>query len=369
MKVICQKTDLITALTNVSGAISPSTMEVLEGFYLLTEPDNLFIAGYNLEVGISTRIFARIEKRGSIVLNASLLLNIIKKLPEDQVCIEVDDRNIARITSGEAEFSIVGIASDVFPELPSVTDGRTVTIKESILKTLVRQTRFAVAKTDSNPVHTGIMFELENGKVTAVAVDGYRLALATQELAWDEYTRFIVPEKGLAEIMKMLKDDGEEIVTIEIGRRNLMFEVGRYTYVTRLLDGDFLDYRAAIPASHTTTVTVNTRSVADLIDRISPVISDRLRSPVRCIFADSQIKASCSTAIGTASDRISAKIEGERVEIGFNNRFLLDALKACECDEIKIALGSSLSPMKILPVEGDSFLFLVLPVRLKTETI
>lgn len=369
MKVSCNKTELINALTNVQGAISTSTIAALEGFYINTEVDRLYLAGYNLEVGISTYVPAKISRMGAVVIPANLFLNIIRKLPEELLELEVDEKNIVLIRSGEAEFSIIGIASDEYPQLPKVSDAKTVTVKEKTLKSLVRQTRFAVAKTDTNPVHTGILFELENGKATAVGVDGYRLALATEEVVWEEYTRFIIPERALSEVMKMLKDDGEEDVTIDIGPRNVLFEVGNYSYVTRLLDGDFLDWRAAIPSSHTTTVTVSTREITELMDRISPIISDKIKSPVRCIFSDNQIKASCSTAIGTASDRIDAKVEGARVEIGFNNRYLLDALKVCESDEIKIALGGSLSPMKIIPAEGDSFLFLVLPVRLKTETI
>lgn len=368
MKFVCDKNQLITALTNVQGAISTSAIAALEGFYINTEGERIYIAGYNLEVGISTVVPARISRAGAVVLNAALFLNLVKKLPDDLVEIEVDDKDIAKIRSGETEYSIIGIPSDEYPQLPRVPESKTVTIPEKTLKSLVRQTRFAVAKNDANPVHTGILFELENGKVTAVAVDGYRLAMAVEDIVWEQYTRFIIPERALSEVMKMLRDDSTDPVTIEIGPRNVLFEVGQYSYVTRLLDGDFLDYRSAIPTSHKTTVEVSTRAITELMDRITPIISDKLKSPVRCIFSDDRIKASCSTAIGTASDRIPARTDGDRVEIGFNNRYMLEALKACESDEIRIMLGGALSPMKIVPKEGDSFLFLVLPVRLKTET-
>lgn len=176
----------------------------------------------------------------------------------------------------------------------------------------------------------------------------------------------MVPGKTLSEVLKLLKDDESEL-EILIGRRHIQFKIGSYCVISRLLEGEFLDYRAAIPTTSSTEIIVSTRSMIDSVERVSLLITDRLKSPLRCVFEDNQIKISCSTAIGRANDQLDASISGNSVEMGFNNRYLLDALRNSEGDEVKIQLNGPLSPMKILPREGDSFLFLVLPVRLKND--
>lgn len=367
MKFTCSKTELSSALSNVNGAIMPSTIAALEGYYLRTVEDQIYVGGYNLDLGISTLLNAKVEEHGDVVLNCSLFASIIRKLPEENVDITIDDKNIAKIKSGEAEYSIISIPGHEYPEMLRVVNNKEFSIPEKTFKALIRRTKFAVAKDGTNPIYTGILFEMGENKLTAMAVDGYRLAMSTEAIESNEEARFIVPEKTLSEIMKMLDDESEENVNIVIGNRTIRFEINGYTYISRTLDGEFRDYRSSIPKNELTVVNVATKNIRNLIDRISPVVSDRLMSPMRCIFTENQIKASCSTSIGTASDRIVADIVGERCEIGFSNRYLLEALRACETEEIKIVLSGPLSPMKILPKEGDSFLFLVLPVRLKAE--
>lgn len=369
MKFVCSKSEMLSALSVVNGAVSPSSIAALEGYYIRTVDNELYIGGYNLDLGISTYINANIEKPGDAVFSASLFSNIVRKLPDEVVSIDVDDKNIAKIKSGEAEYSIISIPGSEYPEMMRVNEQNKAVIPENVLKSLIRKTKFAVAKDGTNPVYTGILFETEENKITAMAVDGYRLAMSTESISCKGEMKFIVPEKTLSEIMKIMDDESTEEVQITLGHRTIMFEINGYTYVSRTLDGEFRDYRSSIPTDDSTTVKVQTKKIRDLIDRISPVVSERLMSPMRCIFADNQIKASCSTAIGTASDRISAEISGARVEIGFSNRYLLEALRACETEEIKIVLSGPLAPMKILPAEGDDFLFLVLPVRLKSESI
>jgi DNA polymerase-3 subunit beta len=231
---------------------------------------------------------------------------------------------------------------------------------------MIRQTIFAVAESDAKPIHTGTLFELEKDKIRLVSVDGYRLAMREEKAQCDQELSFVVPGKTLGEVLKLLSD-GDEELEILIGRRHIIFNIGNYRVISRLLEGEFLDYRAAIPASSSTEILVKTRSFIDSVERVSLLITDRLKSPLRCLFADNEIKVSCSTSIGRANDQFEAKINGNNVEMGFNNRYLLDALRNTEGDEVKIQLNGALSPMKVLPREGDSFLFLVLPVRLKNE--
>ena len=366
MKIICNRQELSDATANVQGAVTTSAIPALEGILFSAQDQSLKLSGYSQELGITTAIHAQVDKPGEIVLNAKLFYEIVRKLPGDLVHIEVDEKLICSIRCGDSDFSILGIAAEEFPELPTVAGGSSVSVDNQIFKNMVRQTRFAVAKNDAKPVHMGILFELTEEYIRLVAVDGYRLAMRTEQMKNDLRMTFIVPEKTLSEIIKLIGEE-EETVNISVGKRHIIFEVGNYLVVSRLLDGDFLDYKTAIPQTHTTSIIVSTRSLIDCIERISLLITDRLKSPVRCIFDEDMIKASCTTTIGSAHDKISCRQEGNRIEIGFNNRFLVEALRASECDEIRIELSGSLAPMVIKPVEGDDFLFLVLPVRLKAE--
>lgn len=366
MKIVCSTETLSQACQNVQRAVSTKTsIPAIEGILLKAENGRLYLTGYDLEVGINTSIEAKVEQDGSIILNARYLCDIIRRLPDEEVEIEADARQLCYIRSGETNYSLNGISAEEYPELPSVTGGAPVIIDQGILKNMIRQTIFAVADNNSNVVYTGIKFEIEKNQIKLIAVDGVRLAIRTEEIDYDgEELSFIVPGKTLSEVMKLI-DEEEEDVSLGVGKRHIVFEVNGYSIVSRLLEGEFLDYKSAVPASFATTVRVSTKTLMSSIDRTSLLITDRLKSPVRCIFDDNTIKISSITSLGTANDKIFAQIDGERIEIGFNNRFLIEALRVCDTDEVLIKLNSPVSPIIILPPEGESFLFLVLPVRLK----
>ncbi|MBE6821702.1 MAG: DNA polymerase III subunit beta [Ruminococcaceae bacterium] len=367
MRITCNRQQLNETVLNIQRAVSSkSSVPALEGILLKATENELELCGYDLELGMTTKFEARVDERGSVVLSARLFGDIVRRLPADTVTLSVDAKNITTITSGPAEFSIVGIPAEEYPELPAITGETSIKIANNVLKSMIRQTIFAVAESDAKPIHTGTLFELEKGKIRLVSVDGYRLAIREEAAKCEEETNFVVPGKTLGEVLKLLSDDDEEL-KIQIGRRHILFQIGSYCVISRLLEGEFLDYRAAIPTASTTEMFVNTRALIDSVERVSLLITDRLKSPVRCRFEENEIKVSCSTAIGRANDQLEAKITGNPVEMGFNNRYLLDALRNAEGDEVRIQLNGALSPMKILPREGDSFLFLVLPVRLKSE--
>ena len=367
MKITCNRQQLVEAVSNVQRAVSTkSSVPALEGILLKAEDNTVMLCGYDLELGMTTVIPASIEEEGSIVLSARLFGDIVRRMPADTVFIGADEKFMTTITSGASEYSIVGIPSQEFPELPSVTAETPVTISQAVLKSMIRQTIFAVADTDAKPIHTGTLFEIGGGRIRLVSVDGYRLALREEPVSCGEEVSFVVPGKTLSEVLKLIKDDDSDL-TMQVGRRHILFNIGSYTVISRLLEGEFLDYNAAIPKASSTEIVVWTRSFIESVERVSLLITDRLKSPVRCIFSGNEIRVSCSTSIGRANDQIEAKITGNDVEMGFNNRYLLDALRNTEGDEVRIELNGPLSPMKILPKEGDSFLFLVLPVRLKNE--
>lgn len=367
MKMICNRQQLVEAVLNVQRAVSSkSSVPALEGILIKTNAEGVLLCGYDLELGMTTFVDAQVSEPGGVVLSARLFGDIVRRFPAETVSISVDEKNTATLTSGASEFSIAGIPAEEYPELPSITDETSVSLPHGVLKSMIRQTLFAVADNDAKPVHTGTLFELSENKIKLVSVDGYRLAMREETAACSEEMTFVVPGKTLSEVLKLL-GDGDDTLTLQIGRRHILFNIGDYTVISRLLEGEFLDYNAAIPASHTTEIVVNTRAFIDSVERVSLLITDRLKSPVRCVFEDGQVRLSCSTAIGRASDEFEAKLSGAPVEMGFNNRYLLDALRNTEGDEARVQLSGPLSPMKVLPREGNSFLFLVLPVRLKND--
>lgn len=370
MKVALSPKDLAEAVLNIQRAVSAkSTVPALEGILLSASGKHLTLSAYDLELGMTTKIEAQVEEEGRAVLSARLFGDIVRRSPGENLSISVDEKNVAVIHSGASEFSLIGIPAEEFPEFPSVSDTTQLEISQSLLKSMIRQTLFAVSDNDSKPVHTGSLFEISGAQLRVVSVDGYRLAMRTEPVGFDGDLKFVVPGKTLSEVLKLLKDDKEESETlvISVGRRHVIFQIGNYTVLSSLLEGEFLDYKAAIPASGSTEVVVKTRSFIESVERVSLLITDRLKSPVRCIFEENEIKIFCSTAIGRANDQLSCQITGGRVEIGFNNRYLLDALRNTESDEVRVVLNGPVSPMKVLPKEGESYLFLVLPVRLKSE--
>ena len=365
MKILCEKQSLVDAVNNVGRAVAAkSALPALEGILLRAYGSSLFLAGYDMELGITTTIEAKVTEPGEIVLSSKLFTEIIRKLPGEDVVIQSNEKFNTLIQSGASEFTIMGFSGDDYPELPTINDGASVNVAQKTLRSMIRQTLFAVAQSDTRPVHTGVKFELEGGRLRLIAVDGSRLAMRTETIKSDELMNFVVPGKTLSEVLKLL-DDIDEPLYLTVGKRHIILEIGGYSVFSRLLDGEFLQYQKAIPVKTDTIVRVNTREMMDAVDRASLVINDRLKSPLICRFKENTISVSCITALGSASDSITARIDGQQEEMGFNSRYLLEALRNTESDEIKIELSGAQAPMKIVPIVGEDFLFLVLPVRLK----
>lgn len=367
MKISCLRTDLANAVSNVSRAVSTkAALPALEGVLIKAYDNKLNISGYNLEIGITTDIEATIQAEGEIVVSAKLFLDIVRRLPEEIVMIETDDRMVTYITCGHVDYQIVGMSSVEYPDLPSFEQTDGVTVNAKILREMIRQTVYAVSENTAKPIYTGSLFEIENGNFRIVAVDGYRMAIRNENVDSESKTSFVVPGKTQQEVLKLLTDDDENVEII-IGQRHITFKVKNYRVISRLIEGTFLDYNTTIPKEAKTEIVMNTRSIIDAIERMSLLNNDRVQSPVRCIFADDEIKLSCASAVGKASDVLSIPIIGDPVEIGFNNRYMLDALKNTDTDEIKLILNGPTAPMIIKPVKGDAFLCFVLPMRLANE--
>ncbi len=367
MKFSCEKALLQAAISTTSRAVSPkSSIPALEGI-LLEAGNDLRLTGYNLETGIRTIVPADIREEGTLVLGARLFGEIVRKLPDDIVTFQ-SENYMVNIKCGMSEFNILGTDPEEFPELPTVEYQNSLILPQSRLKAMISQTLFAVSDNESRPIHTGSLFEVDSNGLTIVSVDGYRLALrheAIDKKEGAETFSFVVPGAALSEVEKICSDV-DEPASVTQGARHVMFKVGDTMLVSRRLEGEFLAYRQAIPRNNTIHVEGDTRALLSSIDRVSLIISDKLKSPLRCVFDSNLLKISTKTAIGDAYDECPLSGDGGGLEIGFNNKYLMDALKAAPADKVRLELTTGVSPCVILPTEGEeNFLYMVLPVRLK----
>ena len=367
MKFSCEKALLQAAISTTSRAVSPkSSIPALEGI-LLEAGSDLRLTGYNLETGIRTIVPADIREEGTLVLGARLFGEIVRKLPDDIVTFQ-SENYMVNIKCGMSEFNILGTDPEEFPELPTVEYQNSLILPQSRLKAMISQTLFAVSDNESRPIHTGSLFEVDSEGLTIVSVDGYRLALRHESIDQKEGAEtfsFVVPGAALSEVEKICSDV-DEPASVTQGARHVMFKVGDTMLVSRRLEGEFLAYRQAIPRNNTIHVEGDTRALLSSIDRVSLIISDKLKSPLRCVFDSNLLKISTKTAIGDAYDECPLSGNGGGLEIGFNNKYLMDALKAAPADKVRLELTTGVSPCVILPTEGEeNFLYMVLPVRLK----
>ncbi|MCI6652294.1 MAG: DNA polymerase III subunit beta [Ruminococcus sp.] len=364
MKFTCSRTDLSNAVTNVQRAVATkSSIPSLEGILIKAYDGFLNLSGYDLEIGITTDVEAQLDSEGEIVVSARLFGDIIRKLPEEVVTIETDERMVTYITSGNASYQIVGLSATEYPDLPKFEETDKIVIKGGLLRDMIRQTIYAVSDNTSKPIYTGSLFEIKDKVLTIVAIDGYRMAIRKEAIDSDSENSFVIPKKTQSEVLKLITDD-EENVEIVIGQRHTLFKVGSFYVISRLIEGQFIDYNSTIPKGNDTEVVVNTREIGSSVERMSLLANEKIPSPVKCVFSDDEIKMTCKTSMGKANDVISTTIAGSDVEIGFNNRYLLDAIKNCDTDEVKLILNGGLSPMIIKPVKSDSFLYLVVPMRI-----
>lgn len=368
MKFSCEKALLTTAVSVTSRAVAAkSSIPAMEGI-LIEAGAQLRLTGYNLETGIQATVPAEITERGSLVLSARLFGEIVRKMPDDVVVFS-SNGYMVNIKCGLSEFNILGTDPEEFPELPTVDQQNALTIGQPTLRSMISQTLFAVSDNESRPVHTGSLFEVEGSGLTVVSVDGYRLALRHEEVVEkkgaDAFS-FVVPGSALSEVEKICAS--EENITVTQGARHIMFQTGDIVLVCRRLEGEFLPYKNAIPRNNSIKLECDARMLLSSIERVSLIISEKLKSPLRCVFGDGMVSITTKTSIGDAADQCPITGDGQNLEIGFNNKYLMDALKAAPADKLRMEFSSGVAPCVILPAEGEeTFIYMVLPVRLKAN--
>ncbi len=366
MKFTCEKFALAEALNLASRAVSTkSTIEALEGILIEANVNRIEVTGYDLETGVTSFVEATVNEPGRIVVSARMIMDIVRKLPDDIVLVETNEKLLTTITCGLSQSSMLGISPQEYPALPRVDYHTSLALSYDSMRNLIRRTAFATAVVDNRPILTGVCIEAENDDILGVAIDGYRLGLSKEKLkeAIDKPCKFVIPGRSIKEIEKIITPNDDDI-HLDVSNKHLLVRKANVRFVCRLLEGEFINYQSVIPKEFNTVIKVDTASICDSVERASVIISDRLRTPVYMRFSENEIKVDCSSSLGKVHDKTECEIEGQDVEIGVNNRYMLEALRACECEKINIKILTNISPVVIVPREGDDFLFIVVPMRI-----
>ncbi len=369
MRFTCEKNMLVQGL-NIAGrtVAQKSSLSVIEGI-LCKAGIGLNLTGYNMETAITYTIDAEVSDPGECILPAKLFGDIIRRLPEGPVTVVVDENYKVSIRAGYASFTISAESSEDYPELHDASAGRPIHISQTKLKELISGTIFAVSENQGRPIHTGVKFEVTNTSVTAVAVDGFRLARRTwhTEEETGRELSFVVPAAGLKEVEKILTDSDED-ASFTLGPKHILFQVGNATLVCRLLEGNFLDWRRVVPFNCPIKLVANVADLASSVERVGLIVSEKYKSPVRCVFSNQVLNMRTNTTIGAAEDRCAIAGDGKELEIGFNVRYLADALRVIPSEEVTLELTNGLSPIVLTPVDDKhDFAYMVLPVRIKNS--
>jgi len=366
MKFSCDKYELQNACTIASRACAAkSPIPALEGL-LIRADSSISVTGYDMKKAIYTKIDADIEERGAIVLSARLFGEMIRKLPDGIVFISTDERENVHVRCGKSDFNFIGIRADDFPEVPEIDEINNISLPQKTLSSMIDQTIFAIADNDIRPIYTGTLFEISGNELTLVSVDGYRLAKRSEIIdnGHMENCTFVVPGSALNDVNRICSEEGD--VSVSVGAKHIAFKLGETVVITRRLEGEFLNYRKSIPENFRYVIGIDRSEFMATIDRVAIIISEKNNNPLRLIFGDGQINCNCMTPVGKAEDECFCEGSGDGLEIGFNDRYLRDALKASGKDKLLICLNTSASPAIIKSADGEgNFTFMILPVRLR----
>ena len=376
MKIIFEKEKLLDIINTVQKAVAvKSVMPILECIKVEAfEDGTVVITGNNLDLCLEYKSECIVNEPGDIAISSKMFGEIIRRFPEGDVHITVNfDNNIMNLKCGSSEFNIQGLDANEYPEIPEVEESYKFSITQEKLKRMIRKTIFATAANEGRkPILTGSLFEINTGVLTVAATDGFRIAKVDSTVDSSlQNIKFVIPGLTLREIMKVLEDidDNVEIVT---SQRYVKFCFDNYTIVSRLLEGEYVNYKPIFNTPNSIVVNVNTREFADSIERAALIINDTTlqkneKMPVRLLISNDVIDITCTTSKGKIYDTVSADKMGEDIEIGFNHKFLLEALRNCEDETIRLELSNPRAACFIKPTENNDYIYMLLPVRLYND--
>lgn len=370
MKFICEKENLLLGLNAVSRtSVGRTTTPILEGILLTLKNNQLIMTTNDLEIGMEYILdnCDAIEE-GSTVVECRMFGEIIRKLPNSSITISVNDKKLLVIECEGSIYKLSTMNAEEFPILPNVNIEKSIHISQRMLKDMIKKTIFAVSAEENRPIFTGCLFEIKNNNMCVVAVDGFRLALRKIMMTYDGEFSAIVPGKYLNEIIKNLQEN-DEIIDIGIAKNQALFELKNCKIVTRLLEGEFLNYNNVIPEDRETRIKVNKAALQGAVERASifsiTASEKEKKYPIKMFVSLGSVIISCTSQVGDAKEEVLVETEGKELEIGFNPKYLLDALKVIEDEEVYMDFGTNISPCVIRPIADDKFTYMVLPVRLK----
>lgn len=379
MKLRFSRPILQEAVSNAMYCVSTkNTISAAEGILITCEGNKAMLTSYDLEKGMQIEIEAEVEEAGSCIINAQSLNSIIRLLPAGMVELSVNEYFRAKLTCGSAEFELNGLDPRDFPTLPDISSVNTFNIKQGDMKNMIVQTLFAVAQNDARATFNGAFFKIKGNRITTVGCDSFRLAIRDKVCELENTcgeeidTSFIVPGRTLSELTKLLNENDEN-VSIGISRKQVVFKFDKRdtVFFSRLIEGDYIDYERIIPKNSTIFVDVDTEALEGALNRASLVSDDsagKNKSLARCRFGGNRLEITSTSVNGKVRDEIVTSHNGDDIEIGFNCRYLTEALKASMCDKLRLSLSSPNISMVIEPLEAeenDKFIFLVLPCKLK----
>ena len=369
MKLICQKSNLLKGVNIVSKAVPVrTTMPILECILIDANTDKIKLTANDMELGIETVIEGEIEEPGIIALDAKFFLEIVRKLPDNEVIIETGDNFQTVITCEKTKFNIPGKSGDDFSYIPYIERNDCITISQLTLKDIIRQTIFSIADNDSNKIMTGELFEVNDNELKLVSLDGHRISIRNIELN-DHYDhkKVIVPGKTLNEISKIIPGTAEEEVHIFITENHILFEFEQTLVVSRLIEGEYFRIDQMLSHDYETKIQINKKELLECIDRATLMIKEGEKKPIIMNITDNSVELKINSAIGSMDEHIDIEKEGKDIIIGFNPKFFIDALRAIDDEKVTLYMVNPKAPCFIKDDEG-SYIYLILPVNFNSIT-
>lgn len=364
MKIIIEKSELLKGINIVQKAIpSKAVMPILKGILLVAENNKLRLIANDMQIGIETYLNAEVIEPGSIVIDSKTFGEIVRTIRAETVEISINEKQEVMIKCEDLEMKIIGFNANEFPELQIVKEEDFIVIDESVLSKIIKQTVFAVSKTETLSIITGELIEIENSNITMVATDMYRVAIRKHYFknTSNRQVKAIIPGNSLSEIYKLITEEGHREVKIALEEKHALFVIGKTKFVTRLLHGEYLNYDATIPKEFTSIVRLKTNELLYALEMASIFAQDKL---VRLSITDEKLKISSHTEVGNIVKEVKIDLNGEDLEIGFNIRYLIEVLKVIDCEEIELCFSSSVTPGLLRTIDNNHYEYLVLPVRM-----
>lgn len=364
MKLICKKSNLLNGVQIVSKAVpSRTTMSILECILIDSTSGVIKLTANDMELGIETTIEGEIIEKGRIALDAKIFLEIVRKLPDNDISITTDENFKTVITCEKAKFNIIGKSGEDFSYLPEIEKNDFITISQFTLKEIIRQTIFSIADNDNNKLMTGELFEINDNELKVVSLDGHRISIRKIQLRQAYASRkVVVPGKTLNEISKILSGEIESYVNIFFTDRHILFEFDQTMVVSRLIEGEYFNINQMLSAEYETKVTVNKKELLSSIDRATLLVKEGDKKPIIININDVAMELKINSAVGSMDEVIDVEKQGKDILIGFNPKFLIDALRVIDDEELTIHLVNPKAPCFIKD-EEEKYIYLILPVN------